>query len=113
MDTNELTLGQAKELTSLLNHSSPAENEKDRGVCIVVLQRGWVAVGHLFRTGNDIRIEKAAVVRRWGTARGLGELAASGPLEDTVLDASGKITAAWLTVVAVFDCNQEKWNDRT
>lgn len=53
---------------------------------IVVLQRGWVAVGRLFKHGNNCILENASVIRRWGTTKGLGEIALNGPTEKTVLD---------------------------
>ena len=45
---------------------------------IVIAQRGWVFVGDVTRTENEVVIEDAAVVRRWGTTAGLGQLAAKG-----------------------------------
>lgn len=37
---------------------------------IVIAQRGWVFVGDVTRSENEVVIENAAVVRRWGTTRG-------------------------------------------
>ncbi len=53
---------------------------------IVILQRGWVMVGRLERNGSDCKLHNAAVVRKWGTTKGLGEIAQNGPTKDTVLD---------------------------
>lgn len=52
---------------------------------ICVLPRGWVLVGNLEGTC----LKSAKVIRRWGTTKGLGELAASGPTRETVLDDLG------------------------
>ena len=53
---------------------------------IVIAQQGWVFVGDVTRSENEIVIENGAVVRRWGTTRGLGQLAQSGPTESTIMD---------------------------
>ena len=71
---------------------------------IVVLQRGWVIVGLVEEDGDKIVIHDAAVVRRWGTSKGLGELAAEGPLPETVLDPAGRVEAHKLAVVLTIDC---------
>ena len=71
---------------------------------IVVLQRGWVVVGLVEEDGDKIVIHDAAVVRRWGTSKGLGELAAKGPLPETVLDPAGRVEAHKLAVVLTIDC---------
>ena len=77
---------------------------------IVVLQRGWVVVGLVQETGDKIVIHDAAVVRRWGTSKGLGELAAKGPLPETVLDPAGRVEAHKLAVVLTIDCVEEAWS---
>ena len=71
---------------------------------IVVLQRGWVVTGLVQEDGDKIVIHDAAVVRRWGTTKGLGELAAKGPLPQTVLDPAGRVEAHKLAVVLTIDC---------
>ena len=57
--------------------------------CIIVLQRGWVMVCELLDKKTDtlfLNATKCATIRRWGTTKGLGELAEKGPLKETVLD---------------------------
>ena len=76
---------------------------------IVILQRGWVVVGHYSQVGEECLIEHARVVRRWGTSQGLGELAAGGPLPNTVLDPAPTVRFHMLTVVATIDCEASKW----
>jgi hypothetical protein len=77
---------------------------------IVVLQRGWVAVGRLFQDGPYCRIENAQTIRRWGTNDGLGVIAKGGPIEGkTVLDDAGTLRFHELTIVVTFDCDQAKW----
>jgi hypothetical protein len=76
---------------------------------IVVLHRGWVVVGDVRKEGNEIVVENASVIRRWGTTKGLGQLASDGPQSNTVLDAAGTVRANELAVVLTLDCNAEKW----
>lgn len=76
---------------------------------IVVLHRGWIVVGDAKKEGNEIVVENASVVRRWGTTKGLGELAAEGPRPNTVLDPCNTVRAHELAVVMTMDCNAEKW----
>ena len=75
---------------------------------IVILQRGWIMVGYWGRVGSDCSLTKAAVIRQWGTTRGLGELI-SGPLSSTILDPCGTAKFDYLTVVATLDCEVKPW----
>ena len=77
---------------------------------IVVLQRGWVAVGRLSKkTPEECVLEDASVIRRWGTTKGLGELAAMGPRPNTVLDKAGRISFHEMTTVLFLDCAEAPW----
>lgn len=76
---------------------------------IVVLQRGWVVVGDMSESGDELLLSNASVIRRWGTTKGLGELAAKGPQRDTVLDPCGVVRAHKLCVVMQIDCEAAKW----
>lgn len=76
---------------------------------IVIAQRGWVFVGNVERSGDDVTITDAKCIRRWGTTKGLGELAAGGPLKSTVLDPIGTVRLHALAVVASIDCEESKW----
>ncbi len=75
---------------------------------IVILQRGWVVVGDFFQDGSNCLIRNGHVVRRWGTSKGLGELAKEGPLSNTVLDPIPEMAFHELTIVARLACS-EKW----
>jgi hypothetical protein len=77
---------------------------------ILVLQRGWVVVGDIVED-NDmrVRLEQASVIRRWGTTKGLGQLALSGPQSATVLDACGAVEAHPQTIVLRIPCVEESW----
>ena len=76
---------------------------------IVILQRGWVVVGRYQQKGDEVSLQGAKVVRRWGTTQGLGELAASGPLPNTKLDPAPVVRFHPLTVIATIDCDPAKW----
>lgn len=77
---------------------------------IVVLQRGWVVVGNYEQEGEAVTIENASVVRRWGTQKGLGELATKGPLKDTILDPCGTVRAHINGIVLTIDTKGELWS---
>lgn len=79
---------------------------------IVIAQRGWVFVGDVARSGDDVTISQAQCIRRWGTTKGLGELAKNGPQPNTVLDDMGTVRLHALAVVASLDCEAEKWAAR-
>jgi hypothetical protein len=76
---------------------------------IVVLNRGWVVVGNYYEKGNDCTLTDASVIRKWGTTKGLGELAERGVLPDTVLDACPNVHFHKSTMVARMDVNSENW----
>lgn len=78
-------------------------------VRIVILQRGWVMVGYFSQYGTNCKLERASVVRCWGTSRGLGEIAMDGPTATTKLDKCPTVRFHELTVVASIDCAEEKW----
>lgn len=78
---------------------------------IVILQRGWVMVGRYTLDGDTVTLTNTKVIRRWGTTRGLGEIAADGPTSETVLDPAGRVQAHILTTVAVMDCDDVAWGD--
>lgn len=75
---------------------------------IVVLQRGWVVIGDVSKDGDEIVVENASVIRRWGTTKGLGQLA-NGPTSTTVLDKAGTVRAHELAVVFTLDVDASKW----
>ncbi len=77
---------------------------------ILVLQAGWVVVGRPRREGDMIIIDKAAVIRRWGTDSGLGQLAAEGPRQATQLDAAPRtIKVHPLSILLSFPCDEKAW----
>ena len=76
---------------------------------IVILQRGWVFVGRYTRNGEDCALTGAHCIRRWGTTRGLGQLASEGPQPNTTLEAAPEVGFHVLTVIATIRCDAAKW----
>jgi hypothetical protein len=82
-------------------------------VRIVILQRGWVMVGRYERNGDYCTLQNAAVIRIWGTTKGLPEIANDGPTSKTILDKiDGGVEFHTLTVIATLHCREEKWSSR-
>lgn len=79
---------------------------------IVIAQRGWVFVGDVEKSGDDVTINNAQCIRRWGTTKGLGEIAKNGPTSNTVLDDMGTVRLHSLAIVASLDCEASKWAAR-
>lgn len=76
---------------------------------IVILQRGWVVVGYWYQDGPNCTLTRAAVIRIWGTTKGLGEIAYDGPTPKTVLDKCPDIHFHELTVIQSMNVVREKW----
>lgn len=83
---------------------------KNSNIKIVVLQRGWVFIGRWSQSGDMCSLDDAYVIRTWGTTKGLGELALEGKQSNTKLDVAGHIEFHILTVVAILNCNDKKWD---
>jgi hypothetical protein len=77
-------------------------------VRIVVLQRGWVMVGRYSEDGTRCHLSGAKSIRRWGTTRGLGEIA-PGPTKQTTLDEAGEVDFHALSVVLTIRCDAAGW----
>lgn len=76
---------------------------------IVIAQRGWVFVGRWSQDGEMVTLTDAKNIRTWGTTKGLGELAQSGPTTATVLDPAGTVRLHILGVVATLDTEVTEW----
>ena len=66
-------------------------------LCIVVIESGYVYLGvptshECPILGKSVKLEDAENIRRWGTNKGLGQLAHIGKQKGTVLDYTGTIT---------------------
>lgn len=68
---------------------------------IVVVDRGWVFVGDCVDNDDgSVTIHNCLNIRRWGTSRGLGELA-NGPLANTKTDMYGTVKTVPIVTIAV------------
>lgn len=71
---------------------------------IVVLIYGWVLIGHVEQESkSEVTLVNAAVVRVWGTTRGLGELALKGPTNKTILDDCGIVQIPKSSIVLMME----------
>ena len=96
-----------KLLVARLQKREPTEKEyKPEGgdIRIVILQRGWIYVGKYFEQGENCWLENASCVRSWGTTKGLGELAESGPTSSTKLDSCPIVRFNKYSVVCTINC---------
>lgn len=92
-----------------VREDSITENKNlSKDVRIVILQRGWVAVGRFSQDGSDCVLSNASIIRKWGTEKGLGQLV-SGPLANTTLDPCGTLRFHELAIVACIDTEVSKW----
>ena len=76
---------------------------------IVILDRGHVLVGNVKIDGDWIETTNASVIRRWGTTRGLGEIAMNGPTKETILDPIGTVRSPVRALIGLVDCEAGKW----
>lgn len=75
---------------------------------IVVVAGGFVFMGDRQESNDSwVVLHDAAVIRKWGTTRGLGEIALSGPTPETVLDPCGVTALPINSVYAVIDCTYQ------
>ena len=89
---------------------TPANGEGS--IKIIILQRGWCMVGRFERDGSNCKLRDAAVIRQWGTTKGLGQIAEGGPTDLTKLDkCHGVVEFDYLTVVATIDCEEGVWEN--
>ena len=90
--------------------NSQTNEPKNSDIKICVLQRGWVMIGRYTKEEDTISLENAYVIRQWGTTKGLGELALDGKQSSTKLDKAGHVEFHVLTVIAVINCDDTKWD---
>jgi hypothetical protein len=92
-------------IEKVLLGESPTSDDLGCKSKIVVCQRGFIYAGNVTKNGDYIVINDAVNIRRWGTSRGLGELAAKGNQPETKADACGTVRVHQLAVVAMIDCD--------
>jgi len=80
------------------------------GFAIVVVDRGFVYVGNVEVTDDWCVVSNAHNIRKWGTRKGLGQLAEEGSQEETVLDRVGVVRIPMRAVISIIDTEVGKWN---
>ena len=111
IDINSLTVGQAKELAAMFAPSAqPQQCELDEGLCICVMDRGFVYVGNLTIANGIVTIADAKNIRRWGTTAGLGQLVEHGAQADTKLDAYGTVRSLQAELKHWIKCKVSAWS---
>ena len=90
--------------------TSVVQEPKNSDIKIVILQRGWTLIGRYSQDGENCSLENAYVIRRWGTTKGLGQLALEGKQSGTTLDKAGQVSFHALTVVATINCVDSLWD---
>lgn len=110
MNLKELTIGEVQELMCLFGSRAQAACcTENHGLQIVVCDRGFVYVGKVTTDDKWCVITDAKNIRSWGTSKGLGELANSGPLSGTKLDEVGTVKAPMKAVIHLIACETKKW----
>ena len=67
-----------------------------------------IKAGTRIQGGDKVTVEQAKIIRRWGTTKGLGELA-TGPVSESVLDPAGMVETHRLGVVLTIACDADAW----
>lgn len=110
IDLDKLTVGEFKEITKLACVTKPKSKKLvNHGVQICVLQRGWVYVGDTVQLGDDYTISNGACIRRWGTSKGLGQIAKDGPTLNTELEPCPEVRFHEAGKVLMMKVNEDKW----
>ena len=103
-----MTIGEAREIAQIFGGSNGGQSIDINGFRIVVLDRGFVFVGHCDTKSKPgvLIITKCRNIRYWGTKNGLGELR-DGPLKDTKLDDVGTVEVPVKSLIFTVPCNRE------
>jgi hypothetical protein len=72
---------------------------------IVVVKERWVLIGEVKeKTAQSLQLTNTSVIRVWGTERGLGQIAVSGPQPETILDFCGDVEINLPAVLFTIKC---------
>lgn len=102
---------QLEKLIQLLKlMESPTDSEPtNHGLCIAVLDKGFVYVGEVTTDKEFVTITSARCVRKWGTTEGLGQLAIFGPQDETLLDDANIVKALVGELKHMLICKEASW----
>lgn len=109
LDIEKLTVGELREISKIACTTKRKKKEVDHGLCIAVLQRGWVYIGEVTQSGDDYLILNGACIRRWGTTKGLGEIASNGPTDNTALEPVPEVKFHEAGKIFLMGANESKW----
>ena len=79
---------------------------------IVVIQGGWVLAGCYSSENGLVTLSNSSVIQRWGTDKGIGQLAITGPTKDSIIHPCGTACVPAVSVLFVLDVKAdvaEKW----
>lgn len=79
---------------------------------IAILDRGWVFVARITQLPASVGLSNAGCIRRWGTSRGIGQLALEGPTNETKIDEAGTVVVPRTAVIALIFAVDSKWPGR-
>ena len=96
-------------IATIAKAAKEIEDKPPGEVQIVVLDRGFVYVGDVTIGDQWVTIRNACNVRRWGTSKGLGELAKSGPTANSVIDPAGLVRAPLRALIGMIECEASSW----
>ena len=71
---------------------------------LVVLTGGFVYAGSPKIEEGYLYLSDAKCIRRWGTERGLGQLATQGPQEKTITDPCADVVAPVSSLIHLISC---------
>lgn len=110
INVDSLTVGELKEITQLACATKPKKKKQaNHGWQIAVLQRGWVFIGNITQNGDDYSLADGACIRRWGTTKGLGQIAKDGPTSNTELEPVPEVKFHEAGKVLMMKAEESKW----
>ena len=71
---------------------------------IIVTKNVFVFLGQVTQTPKETIVTDCFNIRRWGTTKGLGEIALSGPTSSTVLDDYGTVVIPNQSIIYFIEC---------
>ena len=84
---------------------------------LLVISHGFILSGQTAPYGStagqvsqkNIIVDGCAIVRSWGTDKGLGQIAYGGPTKNTVLDPQPRTVVNRKKWIYAIDCNEDAW----
>ena len=80
---------------------------------LAVLDKGFVYHGNLVIEDDGwFTLTSVRNVRRFGTSRGLGQLALTGPSKETALDPCNTVRGTVSGLMHIIECEPTKWEGK-